>query len=70
MTSEQGERNLALFKQRLEAGDKIKIVNDYYGGQWLEMRPRWQFWRRRRLRLSPQEMSQVKDELRGSRRQS
>lgn len=59
---------LALVWQRIVAGDRIRIWCDYFGGHWIELTPRWQIWRRRRVRLSATEMFQVKSALSQRRR--
>ena len=52
---------------RIVKGDRARIFQDFYGGQWVELTPRWQLWRRRRVRLSPQEMAVIKSALRETR---
>lgn len=52
---------------RIVKGDRVRIYQDFYGGQWIELKPRWQFWRRQRVRMSPQEMAVIKSALRETR---
>lgn len=54
--------------QRIVSGDRIRMICDYYGGHWIELTPRWQFWRKRRIRLSAAEMFQIKSALSEGRR--
>lgn len=52
---------------RIVSGDRTRIFQDFYGGQWIELTPRWTFWRKKRVRLSPAEMAVIKSALRESR---
>jgi len=54
--------------RRIVAGDRIRMFCDYYGGHWIELMPRWQFWRKRRVRLTPTEMFEIRTALSEGRR--
>lgn len=51
---------------RIASGDQVRIYHDFYGGQWIELRPRWQFWRKKRLQLAPRELAAIKTALKGA----
>lgn len=50
------------------AGDRIQMVCDYCGGRWIELTLRWQFWSKRRLRLTPTGMFEIRSILSENRR--
>lgn len=52
---------------RIAAGDRVRFVHDYYGGQWVILQHRFFFWDRKRVRLEPEEMLAVRDRLSGKR---
>ncbi len=54
--------------RRIVAGDRIRIFCDYYGAHWIELTPRWQLWRKRRVRLTPTEMFEIRCVLSENRR--
>lgn len=54
--------------RRIVAGDRIRMFCDYYGGHWIELMPRWLFWRKRRVRLTPTEMFEIRTALSEGRR--
>jgi hypothetical protein len=58
------EEELAFVWKRIVSGDRIRIFHDFYGGQWIELTPRWQFWRRRRIFLTASEVFEIKTALR------
>ena len=60
-------QQLTFIKQRLDAGDRF--YQDFYGRQWIELRSFWQFWKKRKIRLDPAQVSQVKTFIR-SRKQT
>lgn len=65
MSSEAaGMRVLSMIQSRIASGDRVRFYNDFYGGQWIELRPRWQFWRKTRLRLDAAEAYALKARLR------
>jgi len=45
---------------RIVSGDHIRTFCDYYGGHWIELTPRWQFWRKVRIRLTATEMFEIR----------
>ena len=59
--------NCALVMKRLASGDRVRLLQDFYGVQYAEILPRWQFWRRRRVRLNPSEFDRLKAQLKGNR---
>ncbi|MEQ1714506.1 MAG: hypothetical protein ABL907_00750 [Hyphomicrobium sp.] len=61
------DEELALVWKRIVSGDRIRIFHDFYGGQWIELTPRWQFWRRRRVLLTATEVFEIKSALREGR---
>lgn len=48
---------------RVAAGDRVRFFTDYYGVQYVELVPRWQFWRKKRIRLDPSEAEILKSKL-------
>ncbi|MEZ5899603.1 MAG: hypothetical protein R3D51_08935 [Hyphomicrobiaceae bacterium] len=58
----------ALIWTRIGAGDRIRMYYDYYGAHWIELTPCWQFWRKRRFRLTPSEMAEIRSLLSPQRR--
>lgn len=46
--------------RRVEAGDRIRFVHDFYGGQWIEFQHPWMFWRKKRMQLEPTEVMAIK----------
>lgn len=48
---------------RVAAGDRVRFFTDYYGVQYVEVVPRWQFWRKKRIRLDPVEAEILKSRL-------
>ena len=57
-------------KKRLEAGDRIRFFQDYYGSQWVELRNAWLFWHRKKIKLSAEEIFELKTMLRSRRAMS
>ena len=57
-------QQMSLIKQRLEAGDRIWFYQDFYGRQWIELRNFWVFWKKKKIKLDPEEVSQVKAMIR------
>ena len=57
-------QQISLIKKRLEAGDRIWFYQDYYGRQWVELRSIWQFWRKTKIVLGPEQVFEVKSMLR------
>ncbi len=55
---------------RIDAGDRVKFIHDFYGGQWVELRHRVFFWSKRRVRLDPDEFQAVRDQVAARRRHS
>lgn len=49
---------------RVAKGDRVRFFQDYYGVQYAELVPKWQFWRKTRVRLSPEEFAQIRADLR------
>ncbi len=50
-------------RKRIARGDKIRFLQDFYGGQFVELTPRWQFWRKKRLKIDAREAAQIKSEI-------
>jgi hypothetical protein len=48
---------------RVAAGDRVRFFTDYYGVQYVELVPRWQFWRKQRIRLDASEAEILKSKL-------
>ncbi len=48
---------------RVAAGDRVRFFTDFYGVQYVELVPRWQFWRKKRIRLDPNEAVFLKSKL-------
>ena len=61
-------RDLSQILRHAEAGGNVKFVINYYGEQWVEYRTGWVLRRKVRVRLSEQEVVQLKDALRSRRR--
>ena len=57
-------QQMSLIKQRLEAGDRIWFYQDFYGRQWIELRNFWVFWKKKKIKLDPEEVSLVKAMIR------
>ena len=55
--------------QRIDAGDKVRFFEDFYGKQWIEIKRVWQFWRKRRMYFRNDEIEQIKKALLRRRRQ-
>jgi hypothetical protein len=51
----------------VQSGYRVKFFHDFYGRQWIELRPRWLFWPKKRIHLSADEVLRVKAAL-GDRR--
>ena len=49
--------------ERIAAGDRVRFVTDFYGVQYVELVPRWQFWRKKRIRLNASEAEHIKSQL-------
>ena len=60
-------QQMSMIKERLEAGDKVWFYQDYYGRQWIELRNTWLFWKKKKIKLDPDEVFQLKQMLRGRR---
>lgn len=54
---------LAFVWHRIVSGDRIRMFCDFYGGHWIELTPRWQFWRKVRIRLNATEMFEIRTVL-------
>lgn len=50
---------------RIAAGDRVRFFTDFYGVQYVELVHRWQFWRKKRIRLNPSEAEAIKAQLKG-----
>ncbi len=48
---------------RVAAGDRVRFFTDFYGVQYVEVVPRWQFWRKKRIRLDAGEAELLKSKL-------
>ena len=48
---------------RIAAGDRVRFFTDFYGVQYIELVPKWQFWRKKRIRLNASEAEQIKSQL-------
>lgn len=62
MTSETPRRSDDILN-RVAAGDRVRFFTDFYGVQYVELVPRWQFWRKRRIRLNAGEAEILKSKL-------
>lgn len=58
-----GEETSEFVRKRIARGDRIRFLQDFYGGQFVELTPRWQFWRKMRLRLDAREVALLKSEI-------
>lgn len=54
---------LAMVWSRIEAGDRVRFIHDYFGGHWVEFKPRWFFARRTRVALSAAQILEIKNRL-------
>jgi hypothetical protein len=63
-------RDLSALLRHTDAGGTVKFVVNYYGEQWVEYKTGWVLRRRVRVRLTEQEVVQLKDALRNRRRGS
>ncbi len=54
---------LAFVQRRLQIGDKIQFCRDYYGQQWVVLRPWWFLWSKTRVPLTYQEISDLKSSM-------
>lgn len=63
-------RDLSALLRHTDAGGTVKFVVNYYGEQWVEYKTGWVLRRRVRVRLTEQEVVQLKDALRKRRRGS
>lgn len=52
-----------LVRDGIDRGDRLRVVQDFYGASFLEVRSRWPFWRRARFRLEPGEFADIKREF-------
>jgi hypothetical protein len=57
-------RDLSPIIRHAEAGGSVKFVINYYGEQWVEYKTGWVLRRKIRVRLSEQEVVQLKAALR------
>jgi hypothetical protein len=48
---------------RVEAGERIRFCQDFYGRQWVELTRGWLLRRRRRIMLSAQDIMLIKSAL-------
>ena len=62
--------DFAYVTYRVDAGDRIKFIHDFYGGQWVELRHRLFFWVTRRVRLEADEFQAVRDQVSARKRRS
>lgn len=68
MTASLRNEKCALVLERVARGDKVRFLQDFYGVQYAELVPRWQFWRgKTRVRLSALEIDRLKAALRSQR---
>jgi hypothetical protein len=49
--------------ERVQRGDRVKFMQDFYGGYFVEVKRRWALWGKRRVRLSQDEFVKLKAEL-------
>ena len=61
-------RDLSQILRHAAAGGNVKFAINYYGEQWVEYKTGWVLRRKVRVRLSEQEVVQLKDALRSRRR--
>jgi hypothetical protein len=59
--------NLAFVMERLQRGDRVRFLQDYYGGQHVELCRGWLIERKIRVPLSDEQIAQVKAVLHSSR---
>jgi hypothetical protein len=55
--------NLAFVMERLQRGDKVRFLQDYYGGQHVELSRGWLLERKIRVPLSDEQIALVKAAL-------
>lgn len=60
-----GDGQYEFVRERIKLGDRVRFMQDYYGCQYVEVRPRWLFWRKTLLRIAPEEAARIRSELRG-----
>ena len=59
---------LAFVQRRLQIGDKIQFRRDPYGQQWAVLRRWWLRWPKTRVRLTHQEISDLKSVMQNGQR--
>lgn len=63
-----GVGNYSLIIRHIERGDRVKFLQDFYGALYAETVPGWKFWqRKRRVRLSTEEVARLKGLLKDAR---
>lgn len=55
--------DLAHVMQRIDAGDKVRCYEDFYGRQWIELRRGWLLPRKVRYDLTNDQMMAVREAL-------
>ena len=55
--------NLNYVMHRITAGDKIRFFEDFYGKQWIEIRPRWLFILKKKMHFRNDEIAMIKAAL-------
>ena len=55
--------------QRIDAGDKVRFFEDFYGKQWVEVKRGWMFFRKKRIYLRNDQIAEIKTALVRRRRQ-
>lgn len=59
--------NCAFVLQRMAHGDRVRFLQDYYGVLYVELVPKWKFWRKTRVRLASEEFIELKAQIRADR---
>ena len=54
---------LAFVQRRLRIGDKVQFRRDYFGQQWVVLRRWWFLWPKTRVRLTYEEISDLKSSM-------
>src|ERR1700730_3157946 len=62
--------NLSLVMRRVDAGDKVRVCQDFYGKQWVQLTTGRLFKRRTRVELPPNDLMQVKAAVKSRRKGS
>ena len=56
-------RDISYVIQRIDAGDKVRCFEDFYGRQWIELRRPWLLFHKKRYSLTNDQMMTVRQAL-------